>query len=170
MPVPYILYFPLFPDQASIERGFFMSRIARRGDRPVAHTNCDHNNYCRRSIRLKGYDYASEGVYFVTLCTNDHRCVFGDVRRGEMAVNACGAIVDTWWREIPNHFPNVEMDEFIVMPNHVHGIIKIVRKNDINNVGAGSPRPDGKGRGNRAPTLGGNPAPTLSCNAHGFVI
>jgi len=74
----------------------------------------------RRSIRLRGWDYASPGAHFVTICTHNGECLFEDpvLRR----------VVETTWRRIPRHFPHVRLDEFVVMPNHVHGIIWIVDK------------------------------------------
>ena len=77
----------------------------------------------RRSIRLDGYDYASAGAYFVTICAQDRACVFGDVVDGEMRANACGRIVLDVWAGLASRYANVELDAFVVMPNHVHGII-----------------------------------------------
>ena len=77
----------------------------------------------RKSIRLKHYDYALAGAYFVTICTADKRCIFGRIVGEEMQLNELGRIVDTCWRQIPEHFQSVELDEFIIMPNHLHGII-----------------------------------------------
>ncbi|WFP49393.1 transposase [Methylomonas sp. EFPC3] len=85
----------------------------------------------RRSIRLKNYDYAQAGFYFVTVCTHQKACLFGAIRNGAMVKNALGRIVECCWNEIPAHFPNVESDAFVVMPNHVHGILVInVGEND----------------------------------------
>jgi putative transposase len=80
----------------------------------------------RRSIRLDGYDYASAGAYFVTVCTQDRACVFGDVVDGEMRANACGRIVQDVWAGLASRYANVELDAFVVMPNHVHGIIVLM--------------------------------------------
>lgn len=77
----------------------------------------------RRSIRLRGYDYAQAGAYFVTLCTQDRACLFGDVVDGAMRLTDAGAIVDDVWRAIPDHFPGVRVDEYVIMPNHVHGVL-----------------------------------------------
>ena len=77
----------------------------------------------RRSIRLKHYDYSQEGAYFVTVCTNDKEWLFGDVINGEMQLNDMGNVTLQCWKEIPKHFPNAVLDEFIVMPNHIHGIV-----------------------------------------------
>jgi len=83
------------------------------------------NRYHRRSIRLKGYDYSRAGVYFVTIVTWGRLMLFGKIENGEMNINRYGEIVQKWWNEIPVHFPNVETGAFVIMPNHVHGIIII---------------------------------------------
>lgn len=79
--------------------------------------------YHRRSVRLKGYDYSQAGAYFVTICTQNRRCMFGDIADGQMALNDAGWMVQAVWDELPNHYADVELDSFIVMPNHVHGIV-----------------------------------------------
>ena len=79
----------------------------------------------RRSIRLRGYDYSQAGAYFVTICTQDRACLFGDLVDGEMRLNDAGRMVEQWWCEINRKFPWVETDEHIIMPNHFHGIIVI---------------------------------------------
>jgi len=80
----------------------------------------------RRSIRLHGYDYSRNGMYFLTICTQDRLRLFGDVADGEMKLNDAGRMVRAIWDEIPAHYCGVEIDQFTVMPNHIHGIIKIV--------------------------------------------
>ena len=89
-----------------------------------------HKNH-RRSIRLKGYDYTQAGAYFVTICTKDRACLFGDVADSVMRLNQMGHIVRQCWLAIPEHFPHVLLDEFVVMPNHVHGIIVIMATHDV---------------------------------------
>jgi len=86
----------------------------------------DSHRHHRRSIRLKGYNYTHPGAYFITICTYKHRCLFGRVVDGEMRLNPLGQIVTNCWNEIPHHFPHAELDEFVVMPNHIHGVISIV--------------------------------------------
>ncbi len=83
----------------------------------------------RRSIRLNGYDYTQTGAYFVTVCMQNHECLFGEITDGQMVLNDTGRIVNDCWNNIPVHFPHVELDEFIIMPNHVHGIFVIVGAN-----------------------------------------
>jgi putative transposase len=85
----------------------------------------DPQKHHRRSIRLKGYDYSSEGAYYVTIVTQGRECLFGEIVNGEMRLNEYGEIVQKWWNEIPIHFPTVELGVFVIMPNHVHGIIFI---------------------------------------------
>jgi putative transposase len=81
------------------------------------------NLHNRRSIRLKEYDYSQSGEYFVTICTHNRECLLGEIVDEEMKLSSIGEIVQRCWEEIPKHFPNVELDAFVVMPNHVHGII-----------------------------------------------
>ncbi|MCX5859329.1 MAG: transposase [Proteobacteria bacterium] len=81
----------------------------------------------RRSVRLKGYDYSGTGAYFVTVCTNRKKCILGKVIDEQIVPTTIGKIAKNCWEEIPKHFPNVELDEFVIMPNHVHGIIQIIR-------------------------------------------
>lgn len=86
----------------------------------------------RKSIRLQGYDYSQAGAYFITVCTHNRVPLFGEIVDGVMVLNSAGQIVEKCWCAIPEHFPQVTLDEFVVMPNHVHGIITV----GANNVGA----------------------------------
>ena len=79
----------------------------------------------RHSIRLRGYDYAAAGGYFVTIVGLGWKCVFGKIVKGEMRLNTLGKIVKECWDEIPIHFPYTSIDAFVIMPNHIHGIIVI---------------------------------------------
>ena len=79
----------------------------------------------RRSIRLPGADYTQSGAYFITICTHDKACVFGTITLGMMEINAWGLVVKECWDDVPLHFPFVTLDAFVVMPNHVHGIVII---------------------------------------------
>jgi putative transposase len=81
----------------------------------------------RRSIRLKGYDYSQAGLYFITICVQDRKCLFGKIANDEMILNNAGTIANECWLEIPKHFPNAVLHEHIVMPNHVHGIIELIQ-------------------------------------------
>ena len=92
--------------------------------------NVQANNYSpqrnRRSMRLKRYDYSQTGAYFVTVCTQNRECLFGEIEDGEMVLNDAGRMAETCWHDIPSHFPHVGLDTFVVMPNHVHGILCVV--------------------------------------------
>ncbi len=77
----------------------------------------------RRSLRLKGYDYTMAGAYFVTICTQDRACLFGDVVAGAICLNEVGRMVAALWDGIAARFSSVEIDQFVVMPNHLHGIL-----------------------------------------------
>jgi REP element-mobilizing transposase RayT len=85
----------------------------------------------RRSIRLRGYDYTQAGAYFITIVTRHRECMLGDVVDGEMQVNEAGQIVVECWNALPAHFPNVELDAFVVMPNHIHAIIVLKGKGEV---------------------------------------
>jgi putative transposase len=88
-------------------------------DEPIFHRG-------HRSIRCQGYDYSSPGLYFVTICTHEKRCVLGGVIDGRVKLSAIGQIVREFWLAIPSHSCAVTLHEFVVMPNHLHGIIEIV--------------------------------------------
>ncbi len=90
------------------------------------HMIFDPKIHHRRSIRLKGYDYSLPGAYFVTICTQNKICLFGNVNNEEMALNDFGRIVQMVWDELPVHYQFIKLDTFIIMPNHVHGIIGLV--------------------------------------------
>jgi putative transposase len=79
----------------------------------------------RKNIRLKNWDYASEGWYFVTICTKEKECFFGGIMDGQMQLSEIGEQAKLFWEEIPQHFSQVELDEYEIMPNHVHGMIGI---------------------------------------------
>ena len=98
----------------------------------------------RRSIRLKGYDYSQEGAYFVTVCTRNREIIFKDERYRKM--------VEKCWFDLPGHYPHVELDEFVVMPNHIHGIIVVNDKN-VNSVCRGEVTSPGGGVGGETPPL-----------------
>ncbi len=85
----------------------------------------DPDRHHRRSIRLRGYDYTQAGAYAVTICTQGRVCVFSTIVDGEVDLTTIGCIVDETWETLPVRFPQVELDAFVVMPNHVHMIIVI---------------------------------------------
>lgn len=83
------------------------------------------NKYRIESTRLYGYDYGQNGAYFITICTKNRIHYFGKVSNGEIQLSAIGKFAFECWEAIPQHFPFVELGEFVVMPDHVHGIIII---------------------------------------------
>ncbi len=100
----------------------------------------DHKIHHRKSIRLRDYDYGQTGAYFITICTQNRECLFGEIIDDDMQLNDAGRIVKTIWQEIPIHYPQVELDEFVIMPNHFHAIFYI--------------RPPEQGAASSAPTVG----------------
>jgi len=124
----------------------------------------DSERHHRRSIRLKGYDYKQAGAYFVTICTQTRASFFGDVVDGEMQLNDAGRMIEHWWAELNEKFSAVETDEFVIMPNHLHGIIVITdtivgADLRVGPVPEGADRPSGRTR-RCAPTIAptdGNP-------------
>lgn len=107
----------------------------------------------RRSIRLKGYDYSQEGLYFITICLQNREYRFGRIEHDKMILNEFGMIAHTEWEKLPGRFKNFELDVFQIMPNHMHGIIF------LKNVGAGfTPAP----QRNANIKAGASPAPTVS--------
>jgi len=86
----------------------------------------------RRSIRLQGYDYSQNGAYYVTLCTQNRECLFGEIVKGEMILNEYGKTVKQCWNNLLNHYDNIELDAYVIMPNHFHGIILIT--DNVDNV------------------------------------
>jgi putative transposase len=144
----------------------------------------DRESHHRRSIRLKGYDYAAGGCYFITICTQNRECLYGEIVGGEMRLNEAGRMIQTIFQEMPEHYPGIDIDEFVVMPDHFHGIV-------VNNVGAGPracpqsvpiTKQDGhgvtppaichpsrrEGVGNAYPGGHGGTAPTLGDMVHRF--
>lgn len=85
----------------------------------------------RKLNRLEGYNYSSDGHYFVTICTKNKINYFGKIENEEMILSRIGKVANYCWQKITEHFPNVELDEYIVIPNHVHGIIVIRESNDL---------------------------------------
>ena len=101
----------------------------------------------RKPLRLKEYNYSLEGSYFVTICVKDREDLFGQIVSGALSLNQYGKIVQSCWNELPNHYSNILLDEFVIMPNHVHGIITII--DDV--VGATFRRPNTNGAGRPRP-------------------
>ncbi len=91
------------------------------------------NKYTINSTRLKNYDYSQNGMYFVTICTREKEHFFGEIENGKMILNDLGKIAEKFWQEIPKHFSFVNLDEYVVIPNHLHGIVEICRNVDDEN-------------------------------------
>jgi REP element-mobilizing transposase RayT len=100
----------------------------------------------RRSIRLKDYDYSQSGLYFVTICCKDKICHFGKIENEEMVLNDTGKMVMQCWLSIPEHFPHAVLYEYVIMPNHIHGIIQLT-----DGVGAKNYSPDNTNTKNLSP-------------------
>jgi putative transposase len=131
----------------------------------------NQDRHRRRSIRLTGYDYAAAGAYFVTLCTHGRADLFGDIAGAEMRLNEAGRLVQEVWTGLPEHYPHVELDAWVVMPNHVHGIFFIVREDvdgNARNVAAGAAAAGAAAVGAGFVGAGFKPAPTL--DATGAVV
>lgn len=79
--------------------------------------------YHRRSIRLRGFDYARGGAYAITVCVQNRACLFGEVQESTMHLNAAGETIQARWEDLPSRFGLVQMDAMVVMPNHLHGIL-----------------------------------------------
>ena len=87
--------------------------------------------YRVESTRLQNRDYAANGWYFITICTRDRTCFFGDIINGEIHYSEIGQIAQKFWADIPNHFEHTYIDGYVIMPNHVHGIIVIDRPQNV---------------------------------------
>lgn len=111
----------------------------------------DKEKHHRRSIRLQEYDYSQAGAYFVTVCAWNKECLFGEIGDGKFVHSDAGEVVADVWHRLPERYPSAEMDEFVVMPNHFHGIVVLKDR-----VGAGLALPGSKQKGaaSGAPTLG----------------
>ena len=125
----------------------------------------------RKSIRLKGYDYAQNGAYFVTLVTQGRATIFGEVVDGVMVLNDAGKMVEMLWQKIPETHPHIGIDACSIMPNHFHGILV------IDNVGtrfiaSGNSDNSGEGAMNRRPYGGfmGVNNPMIKNNSLGAII
>jgi len=84
------------------------------------------------STRMQNWDYRWNAAYFITICTQEHDCFFGEIVDGKMNLSPIGIIADVLWHETKNHFPTIDLGAFVVMPNHIHGVL-IINGNDNNN-------------------------------------
>jgi putative transposase len=87
----------------------------------------------RKPNRLRDYDYSQDGYYFITICTRGRKEFFGNIREGKLDLNRFGETVNQCWYDLPRHYPNCSLDSFVIMPNHVHGIIVIDNENVVGN-------------------------------------
>ena len=118
----------------------------------------------RGSQRLRGYDYSAPGRYFITVCAIERNDFFGTVQHGKMVLNRFGQIVEQKWFDLPNHNRNITLDAFVVMPDHIHGIIVI----HDGPVGAGLEPAPCDGREHHMHGAGLKPAPTSVGGNHGL--
>ena len=89
------------------------------------------NNQTRKPNRLQTYDYSRAGYYFVTICTHNRVNYFGEIDKDQMKLSNIGQIATECWQQISEHFDDTALDEFVVMPNHIHGIIILVGDADL---------------------------------------
>src|SRR4051794_33458773 len=107
----------------------------------------------RRSIRLRDYDYTRNGAYFVTVCTNNRLCLFGEIEDGVVRLSPIGQVADTAWSELPQHTPDLMLDVWVVMPNHLHGIL--VLPGSIARHSTSTKVPQGPNAGSLGAVIGG---------------
>ncbi len=119
----------------------------------------DPYRHHRKSIRLRRYDYRQAGVYFITICTYERQCLFGEIANGAMCSNVYGRIVSEEWGGLSVHFPNLTTDISVLMPNHFHGILTIETPEDATCLGTAS----------RAPTEAVAPQRQFGCPVSGSI-
>lgn len=141
----------------------WVAQVGGRGTASPLQVKLDPNQHDRRTFRLRGYDYAQPGSYFVTACTQGRQLLFGVVLGGQMRVNEFGGIVQEEWFRTQQIHPEALLDVFVVMPNHIHGIIIINQSRTGVNHGVTHPRatqtvaparPAGPGSGSLGAILG----------------
>ncbi|ACL03715.1 conserved hypothetical protein [Desulfatibacillum aliphaticivorans] len=106
----------------------------------------ENKSYRRKSIRLKSYDYSRPGAYYITICTQNKACLLGQIINKRTVPSDAGKMVCKTWEEIPSRYQGVGLDAFVLMPNHIHGIIILKRKSSVHDCsqrGAESKRPQG---------------------------
>ena len=130
------------------------------------------NRYRSASARLANWDYSSNGAYSITICTENRKHYFGEIINAKMKFSPIGEYANKCWIDIPNHFPHFYLDEFIVMPNHIHGIVMIEKpcndgnsKTNQNDVTPKHPRFRNQGRNTISAMVGSfKSAVTKYCN------
>ncbi|MCJ7458479.1 MAG: hypothetical protein MUP17_05770, partial [candidate division Zixibacteria bacterium] len=112
------------PDLSGIKKsGFDLSNPYHNCMNRISNNKSDPGKHQRRSIRLKEYDYSQAGAYFVTICALNREHLFGEIVDGKIRLNKTGKIIQSVWSELPQNYQGVNTDAFVVMPNHIHGII-----------------------------------------------
>ena len=91
----------------------------------------DPDIHHRRSIRLKDYDYSKEGAYFITICTYNRLCIFGKIEDVEMHLSSIGEIIKKHWEKLPSHHAHLSLAEWVIMPNHLHGILVLAERESL---------------------------------------
>lgn len=109
--------------------------------------------YRSESARKQNWDYGSDAAYFITICTKDRQHFFGEIQKGKIQISPAGAIADVLWFEIKNHAKNIELGEYVVMPNHVHGIL-ILNGNNVGTTNVGTTHALSLPTDNDDPTVG----------------
>ena len=117
------------------------------------------------STRLQKWDYGWNAIYFVTICTKDRIHYFGEITDGQMELSPVGAIADVLWYELKNHFDNIELDAFVVMPNHIHGIIAINNGDNEKNGNNRNNRDNGDNRRDNACVVSTSCVVPTSCES-----
>ncbi len=127
----------------------------------------DPDIHHRRSVRLAGYDYGCEGTYFITICIHNRECLLGDIADGAMHLNEYGRIADAIWKQTPVLRPNVGLDAYVIMPNHVHGIVLITNDGRRSATHTSVPSSPDTSRGSNVWPLT-SPSQTLGSIVRGF--
>ena len=134
------MYHPLMKFQGRIRNSELSTRSLEflsptttmpKVNNPLEQSNKFRGKYRVESTRLKHWDYSSNGTYFITLCTKNRESFLGEIVDGEMQLSEIGKIVQKYWLEIPDHFSFIMLDNFIIMPNHMHGIVVIDKAHDV---------------------------------------
>ena len=101
---------------------------------------CDPNVHHRHSTRLQSYDYSRGGAYFVTICTQDRARLLGEVLSGQMCLSSAGQMISDVWASMPTRFPTIVLDTFVVMPDHVHGVVMLCDEKAAESEAGNEPR------------------------------
>ena len=117
------IIFKLTAEYPALKRAKFLAKFNRQLHKKSTYNPDIHH---RRSVRLKGYDYSSAGLYFITICCQNRISRFGHIENGTMILNQFGRVANDEWMNTPNIRKNIQLGEFIIMPNHMHGIIQIM--------------------------------------------